>query len=147
MSGQVIIRDLGLDGNSANNTTAETNGMVLLADNAVVENTQILNMRGSGIQLTSTNRAGTPANALSSSFPTLGGRIAKNVISKPGGHGILIKGVDWLVEVLDNQIDGTGLDGIVLDSGSVCVVRGNDLFMIGKNGIVTKAHVFITTVK
>jgi hypothetical protein len=139
----LLIRDLTLDGNAANNTGKETDGIVLMSWNSTVENTRIRSMRGSGIRLTNTSSTGTTITNTQ-----VNGRIVHNFIDDSGRHGIHVQDsgnsvTDW--DLMDNWIAGSGLNAIYLENAAGWKVRGNHLYGVGQNGILAR-RLYATTI-
>lgn len=128
----ISIRQLTLDGNSANNSSP-TNGLVLRSWQSVVEDVQITNVGGNGIFLTNLT---THKTALSNT--QVNGRIVGNFIKSCGANGIYVQDTgnsvtDWTLT--DNWIGHVGQDGIHLENTAGWMVERNHLYGISQNGI------------
>jgi len=127
------VRDLTLDGNKANNTRAQTDGLVLRAWLSVVENLQITRMGGNGLRLTNPSANGTRLKNTQ-----VNGRIANNLIEESGLHGVFVDDpgnsvTDWMLA--DNWIAASGIDGIHLDNVAGWFVVRNHIYGVGRHAI------------
>ncbi|NOZ23626.1 MAG: right-handed parallel beta-helix repeat-containing protein [Planctomycetes bacterium] len=139
----VSVRHLTLDGNRANNTEAETAGIVLRSWLSVIEDVVIRNMGGDGLRITSVSANGTGLKT-----SQVNGRISGNFITHSGRHGVFVEDpqnavTDWTLT--DNWIASSGIDGIHLDNAAGWMVARNHVYGVPQNAIY--AHrLFATTI-
>ena len=99
-SGNVVIQDLGVDGNSGANKG--THGIVLMAHRAMVRHVMVSNTPGSGIVLSDQNQAHRVC-----SDNAIENRIEDSTVVSPGEYGI------WIV---DTNSSGRVTDGYLLNN-------------------------------
>lgn len=131
----VLLQNICVDGNSANNATSTAHGIVLTNFWARVIDCAVFNVKGDGIRLTDTTANGT--NIVSNScsenvirgckLDTIGGDGIRNV----SGNGN--SNMDGFC--VDNLISTVTGNGILLDKASGWVIRRNHLYGIGVSGI------------
>jgi copper-binding protein NosD len=128
----VSVRHLKLDGNSANNTGAQTAGILLRSWMSVVEDVYITDMSGDGLRLTNKSANGTGLKATE-----VNGRISGNFIDKSGRYGVYVEDsqnsvTDWTLS--DNWI-GESVDGIHLEDAAGWMIERNNVYRAHQNAI------------
>jgi hypothetical protein len=101
-SGNIVIQDLGVDGNSGANKQTSTHGIVLMAHRAMVRHVMVSNTPGSGIVLSDQNQAHKVC-----SDNAIENRIEDSTVISPGEYGI------WIV---DTSSSGRVTDGYLLNN-------------------------------
>jgi hypothetical protein len=129
----ITLRDLKLDGNKVNNTTAATDGIILRSWQTTVSDLQVKQFAGNGIRLTNQTANGT---ALTNT--QVNGRISNVFVEHSGKHGIFVEDTgnsvtDW--NLIDNWVSNSGQSAIHLDNGAGWVVERNHVYGVGKHGI------------
>lgn len=129
----VSIRHLKLDGNSANNTGAQTTGIIMRSWLSVIEDVLITDMSSDGLRLTNKSANGTGLKATQ-----VNGRISANFIEKSGRYGIYVEDsqnsvTDWTLT--DNWIGESGVDGIHLEDAAGWMIERNNIYREHHNAI------------
>jgi hypothetical protein len=129
----VSIRQLTIDGNKANNTTAATSGIILRSWQSIVKDVYITGMRGNGIRVTNKS-----ANGTELTNTQVNGQIIGNFIEDSGQHGVFIEDTgnsvtDW--QLTDNWIAESGIDGIHMDNAAGWYVERNHIYDVKQNAI------------
>jgi len=127
------VRHLTIDGNKANNTTVSTVGLIIRAWESSVEDIEVKQMRGDGIQITSVSANGTVITNTQ-----VNGRVAGCFVNDCSGHGINVKDTgnactDW--SLLTNTVQNAGADGIHLGNSAGWFVVQNQVFNSNGHGI------------
>jgi hypothetical protein len=129
----VSIRQLTINGNSANNPSSATDGIILRSWQSVVEDVQIQDMGGNGILLTNKS-----ANGTNLSNTQVNGQINGNFITGSGNHGIYVQDTgnsitDW--QLMNNWIASSGADAIHMDNAAGWNVERNHIYGVPRNAI------------
>jgi hypothetical protein len=131
----VSIRYMTLDGNSAMNQGAQTDGIVLRSWLSVVRQMVITDMRGNGLRVTSKS-----ANGTGLFTSQVNGYISENNIGPSGKHGIYVEEdgsqnatTDWTL--VDNWIGDSGADGIHVENAAGWVIERNHIWGVPQNAI------------
>ncbi len=127
----VRIADLTLDGNSAENHG--TNALVIRSWLTVIEDIQIENAPGDGIQITNLSK-----NKVALTNTQVNGRISNCFVTNSGGDGIHIVDTgnsltDW--DLLDSWVASSGKSAIYMDNAAGWKIRGNHVYGNPQHGI------------
>lgn len=139
----VRIAHLTIEGTGSNGGGSDTSGLVIRSWLTVIEDLQIENVSGDGIQITGTSENGIPlANT------QVNGRISNIFITNVGGDGIHVidsgnSVTDW--DLLNSWIGGVGLSGIDMDNAAGWKIIGIHLYGIRDNAIYAN-RCFATTI-
>ncbi|MBB6729803.1 right-handed parallel beta-helix repeat-containing protein [Cohnella sp. CBP 2801] len=129
----VSVRQLTIDGNKANNTTAATSGIILRSWESVVKDVYVTGMKGNGIRVTNQS-----ANGTEITNTQVNGQIVGNFIEDSGQYGVFIEDsgnsvTDW--QLTDNWIAESGVDGIHMDNAAGWYVERNHIYGVPQNAI------------
>jgi hypothetical protein len=129
----VSVRHLKLDGNSANNTGAQTAGIIMRSWLSVVEDVYITDMSSDGLRLTNKSANGTGLKTTQ-----VNGRISGNFIEKSGRYDIYVEDsqnavTDWTLS--DNWIGESGVDDIHLEDAAGWMIERNNIYRAHQNAI------------
>ncbi len=127
------VRNLTIDGNKANNTATNTVGIVIRSWETVVENIEVRQMRGDGIQVVSPS-----ANGTGLSNTQVNGRVAGCIVKDCSGSGIKVRDTgnsctDW--SLLANSVSNSGSHGIHLENSAGWYVVQNTVTNSNGHGI------------
>jgi len=129
------IKDLGIDGNKANQASGSGIGLVTMTFWNDISRLLVQNTFGDGIRLTDTRKDST----VLSTTTAVENHIFKCDIRHAGAHGIHIadSGASqvtdgWVMDCIIHDVVG---DGIRIESSEGWLVQGNHLYSIPKNGI------------
>jgi hypothetical protein len=132
----VMIENLCIDGNSANNPSSSACGIVLVNHHSHISRCLVNNSPLHGIHLTDTTANG--SNIVSNSCSE--NRITECKIDVCGGHGISQLSANTISNqdghCIDNNIASTAGSGIFYNRGSGWIFRRNHLYTIAKHGIM-----------
>jgi hypothetical protein len=125
----VSVSHLKLDGNSANNPQAKTDGIILRAWLSVVDDVFITDMSQDGLRLANETPNGTKVKG------GVNGRITNNYIEYSGRHGVSVElGItDWILS--DNWIGFSGADGLHLEDASGWTIERNHIYGVPETAI------------
>lgn len=131
----IRIAHLTLDGNSAANTG--TNGLVIRSWMTVIEDIQVENTPGDGIQITSVSK-----NNVQLQGSQVNGRLSNLFVNDSGGNGIHVVDpgnsvTDW--DLLDSWVANSGQSAIYMDNAAGWKVRGNHLYGVPQHAIFANA--------
>lgn len=137
----VRISDLTLDGNSAANSL--TNALVIRSWLTVIEDLQVENAPGDGIQLTNLSK-----DNLALTNTQVNGRISNCFVTNSGGDGIHIVDTgnsvtDW--DLLDSWVANSGKSAIYMDNAAGWKIHGNHVYGNPQHGIYA-SRCFGTTI-
>jgi len=129
----MAVRHLTIDGNKANNTSTSTVGLIIRSWETVVEDIEVKQMRGDGIQVTSVS-----ANGTGLSNTQVNGRVAGCIVNDCTGNGIKVKDsgnscTDW--SLLANVVQNSGGHGIHLENSAGWFVEQNEVINSIGHGI------------
>ncbi|MEU1393508.1 MULTISPECIES: right-handed parallel beta-helix repeat-containing protein [unclassified Nonomuraea] len=128
----IVLRDLTIDGNAANNPTGG-DGVVIRSWRSTVEGLYIQNAKASGLRITNTSRNGTTlTNTL------VNGTVRGLFVEDSGQHGIYVQDsgnavTDW--NLTDNWVAASGGDAIKLENAAGWTVERNHVYGVGGTGI------------
>lgn len=127
----IRISDLTLDGNSAAN--GGTNALMIRSWLTVIEDLQVENAPGDGIQLTNLSK-----NNVALTNTQVNGRISNCFVTNSGGNGIHIVDTgnsvtDW--DLLDSWVASSGKSAIYMDNAAGWKIRGNHVYGNPQHGI------------
>jgi parallel beta-helix repeat protein len=130
-----------IDGKRSENTG--TNGLVIRSWLTVVEDLEVENTPGDGIQLTNLSQNGT---ALTTS--QVNGHISNCFVTGSGGIGIHVvdtgnSNTDW--SLLDSWVASSGQSAIYMDNAAGWTVRGNHVYGVPQHGIYAN-NCYATTI-
>lgn len=131
----IVIEDLTIDGNKANNSGGNTNGIQLMNRLSTIQRVHIINMTGACIKIVDRNLAGTAA--LTSGLIEYN-NILQCRMESPNGRGIWGLDTDGKIvntKIAHNEILSTGSLGVELSNGGGSSVESNRLFNIARSGI------------
>ena len=131
----IRIAHLTLDGSSK--TNSGTNALVIRSWLTVIEDLQVENAPGDGIQITNLSKDGV---ALQSS--QVNGRISNCFVTNSGGVGIHVVDTgnsvtDW--DLLDSWVANSGQSAIYMDNAAGWKVRGNHLYGVQQHALFANA--------
>jgi hypothetical protein len=131
----IHISHLTLDGNSHANSG--TNALVIRSWLTVIEDLQVQNAPGDGIQITNLSKNGA---ALTGS--QVNGRISNCFVTNSGGDGIHVVDTgnsvtDW--DLLDSWVANSGQSAIYMDNAAGWKVRGNHLYGVQQHALFANA--------
>jgi len=127
----IRIAHLTLDGNSANN--ARTNALVIRSWLTVIEDLQVENAPGDGIQITNLSKNNVPLQNTQ-----VNGTLSDCFITGSGGNGIHVVDTgnsvtDW--NLLDSWVATSGQSAILMDNAAGWRIAGNHLYGVPQHGI------------
>ena len=130
----ITLKDITIDGNSQNNLSSQTTGLIIMNWNSTIRCVSVANARGSGIRLTSKNRIGTQ---ISNSM--VNGQITDCFIESSGLNGIEVIDsgnsiTDW--DLIDNWVASSGKNGVYMENTAGWKIIGNHIYGVGENAIV-----------
>jgi len=131
----IRIADLTLDGNSHSNSG--TNTLVIRSWLTVIEDLQVENAPGDGIQITNMSK-----NGVALTTTQVNGRISNCFVTNSGGTGIHIVDTtnsvtDW--DLLDSWVAYSGQSAIYMDNAAGWKIRGNHVYGIGQHALFANA--------
>ncbi len=146
-SNGIMIENLAIDGNKANNASSTSDGIVIFGWQSVIRNVHVFDCKGSGIVFTDESRNGT-----SYSGTNVENRIENCRISTVDGRGIYVweqttgasvGGTGKLTDgfCINNIINGALLEGIYIQRGAGWLIDGNHTYTgagLGQSGIWVK---------
>lgn len=131
----ILIENLAVDGNTANNPSSTACGIVLVNHHSHISRCLIMNTPLHGVHLTDTTASG--SNVVNNSCSE--NRVTENRIDVCGGHGISQLSANTISNqdghCTDNNIAATDGSGIYFNRGSGWVFRRNHLYGIAQHGI------------
>jgi hypothetical protein len=129
----VVIRDIFLDGNKANNT-GTADGIRLMNYRSLIDNVFVYQTDGYGIRFTDQNKAGT--NIAGTAVEN---KIYRNYVIQTGKAGIYVDGnVGILTDgyCVDNIVGNPVEEGIYINKAAGWIIKGNHVYGPEKHGII-----------